>query len=384
MHASYAPWMHRNANIFRNILQSIPNSGAVSAPPKRKRAQEHKRTTSSGAPLTVSLRHRIYVMFGGKDVATRWFRFIFICAYIAGNVVIGTFNAMNVRTMIKDAKIGACKSIDRKCSGQNNIAPGFSGCCAGAFTMWVPAAKFFGGMMNLNFTLLLLPVSRSVITYLYNKSTGDQTTRSQIFRFFLKFIPIDQSLEFHKFCGWTGMIAALGHVVAHVMNYAQAPEQVWTIYGPGVWITGSLLLVIILLIATSVMRNVKRDHHELFMYTHMLYAPFILLAIFHGRNWLGPKYWKYFLFPGGVYILDKIYRHTFRSKECSVLGLTCMSNDVLVLRVDADSGPSLKGIKLDSTAPEMSPCIRSRVASLHNIFCSRKRRCDLPHSCHGR
>ena len=315
--------------------------------PPRKRAK-HMRSRATTA-VEATIKHRLYVFFGGKDVATRWFRFLFICGYIAANAILGITNAISALDSIKDAQAGRCDAPnpwpERTCvlAGARAL-PG--NCCGAAFTKWVSGAKFFGALMNLNFSLLLLPVSRSVITYLYNHSTGDQTTTSQIFRSLLKIVPIDQSLELHKLCGWVGMFGAAGHTVCHLMNYAQAPFEVFEIFGVGIWLTGIGMLVIILMIATTVQRRVKRDHHELFMYTHMLYMPFLLMIMFHGKGWIGPKYWKYFLVPGGVYFLDKCYRHFYLSKECTVLGLTCMSNDVLVLRVDADSGPFRHGYKV--------------------------------------
>ena len=54
------------------------------------------------------------------------------------------------------------------------------------FTLWVPVAKFFGGVMNVNFTVLFIPVSRTFITRLYSESSKDQTQKARTLRSLLK------------------------------------------------------------------------------------------------------------------------------------------------------------------------------------------------------
>ena len=42
---------------------------------------------------------------------------------------------------------------------------------------------------------------------------------------------------------------------------------------------------------------------QVFYWTHMLYVPFWILVILHG-----PHFWKWFVAPGAMFILEKIFR----------------------------------------------------------------------------
>ena len=285
--------------------------------------KKRKRKT---AKVQLTFEQKFWKVYGGSNIAARSGRVVFLTIYWGSCFTYGLINAINAQKGIDEAKA--------------------NGSANGDFTVWVPVAKFFGGVMNINFTVLLLPVCRTFVSKLYTYSTGDQTAASQTLRAFLKYTPLDMALHWHMLCGWVGFASAILHTVAHVINYGMVSEQVWETFGWSVWVTGLGLLFIIALMATSVQRFVRRDHHELFMYTHYLFVPFILLCTIHGKGWVGPNYWKFLLVPGSVYALERIVREIERRQPCNVLGATIMSNKVVCLRIDKDSGPFRRGYKI--------------------------------------
>lgn len=69
----------------------------------------------------------------------------------------------------------------------------------------LPIAKGCGQAMKAVFTLILLPVSRNLMT----------TLRRTFLRFIFRF---DDAIEFHKLVGYTGFVLAWTHTICHVMD----------------------------------------------------------------------------------------------------------------------------------------------------------------------
>ena len=159
------------------------------------------------------------------------------------------------------------------------------------FTVWVPVAKFFGVIMDINFSFIFIPVSRLFIRWLYNESTGSHTSRAGCFRALLWVFPLDYALEFHMLCGIIGYFSAVMHTFAHVMNFATRAEEVWAKFGWWIWFTGIGLLFFLTLLISAVHRNVRRNHFNIFYYTHLGYVPITVLNLFHGANYFGPNFW---------------------------------------------------------------------------------------------
>ena len=177
------------------------------------------------------------------------------------------------------------------------------------FTVWVPIAKFFGVIMNLQFTVVFIPVSRLFMQYIYRISTGSQTVTAKIWRGFLEYTcGLDYALEFHMLCGITGYFCAIMHTFAHVMNFATRAEEVWSKFGWWIWFTGIGLLTCLTILVSAAHRNVRRNHFYIFYYTHMLYWPITFFNFFHGAGYFGPNFWKFAIIPIGIFVLDRLHR----------------------------------------------------------------------------
>jgi hypothetical protein len=85
---------------------------------------------------------------------------------------------------------------------------------------WAPWAKGFGALLDLNCAIIVLPVSRTVLRILYNRSTADQGCFSRFLRAILAYIPLDQNITFHKIIAWVILFAACGHISLHFINMA--------------------------------------------------------------------------------------------------------------------------------------------------------------------
>ena len=142
---------------------------------------------------------RIATCFGGSNPEGKFGRISFGIAYILLNLLLGI-------KWFNDAAESSAKA--RAISPQQMFD----------FTVWVPVAKFFGVIMNVNFTVIFIPVSRLFIRWLYNESTGSQTALAKLFRSILWLFPLDYALEFHMLCGIIGYFSAVMHTFAHVVS----------------------------------------------------------------------------------------------------------------------------------------------------------------------
>lgn len=256
---------------------------------------------------------RIFEFVGGVNPNGRPGRIFFLILYIGANIAVGTFAFVS--------------TYQANLAKMNAIPP------QPAFTIWVCFAKFGGWVMDLNYSIILIPVAHSFIRYLYNLSTGDQTCFSKFWRAMLFVFPLDQALQVHKMCGIVGGIFALEHTVAHVINYGARPALVWSTYGITVWISGVSLLVIMLFMYPATHRSVKRGQFEIFWYTHMLFPVFLFFCIIHGMNTIGPNFWKFFIGPGSIYFVERIYRFKKEREPVCLVSATFMTNEVLILAI---------------------------------------------------
>ena len=83
---------------------------------------------------------------------------------------------------------------------------------AARLSQYGPWAKGFGAMLDLNCAMIVVPVSRTLLRMLYNRSTADQGCFARSLRRLLFFIPIDQNILFHKIIARFILFAAAGHV----------------------------------------------------------------------------------------------------------------------------------------------------------------------------
>ncbi|XP_013406457.1 NADPH oxidase 5-like [Lingula anatina] len=166
-------------------------------------------------------------------------------------------------------------------------------------------ARVCGQLLNLNCMLVVVLMLRVTLTLI----------RSSKVAFWL---PIDQHIDFHKAVGVVILILSILHTGGHIGNFIMvAPsmnitvaEALFTTKSQVGWVAGTacptgwalLVLIIIMFIgAQSFVR--RRGHFELFYFSHILYAPTLILLVIHG-----PSFWKWFVAPGAIFVVEKLYR----------------------------------------------------------------------------
>jgi NADPH oxidase len=174
-------------------------------------------------------------------------------------------------------------------------------------TGWAPWAKGFGALLDLNCALILLPVLRTIIRYLYDRSTADQGCFATALRGMLYFIPLDENLKFHKLIAKVILGATIAHTIVHYINFALRPLAVFTLFN-GAWplVSGGVVCLSMFFIYTAAFENTKRGQFEIFWYAHHWFIVFFVFLFTHGKNGLNPGFWRYII---GQYFLHGVVCH---------------------------------------------------------------------------
>ncbi|KAG7209856.1 hypothetical protein KM043_011459 [Ampulex compressa] len=180
---------------------------------------------------------------------------------------------------------------------------------------YVMLARACGQCLNFDCTFVLVLMLRQCITFL--RTHG-----------FNSVLPLDHHIYLHKLTGvLIGIFSAI-HAVTHLLNFGTVvindeilnhqnytlsewmltsrPGLFGLIHG-GANPTGIALLVILIVMTVCSMPFVRRGGcFEVFYWSHLLYIPFWILTIFHG-----PNFWKWFVGPGVVYLVERLRRITW-------------------------------------------------------------------------
>jgi len=192
----------------------------------------------------------------------------------------------------------------------------------GTLTGWFVIAKTAGTLLDMNGTLILLPMCRTMVRGLYNLSSRNSCASF----FFANMFDLDNLLTLHIMMGIMILVAALAHTFGHYVNYLIVGWDVYQDYGIGIWINGMALLVVICLMYCSAPKRVRHGNFEQFMSFHHLFILFEILLLIHGKNFIGPNYWKWFIVPGFFYILERVLRYRRQSSPVGIVSVTHMEN----------------------------------------------------------
>lgn len=220
---------------------------------------------------------RILAFVGGQNPDRQVGRVVFLILYIAGNIVAGSLHAAKAIQDIEDAKAFNAYNALHPTTPPTPDRP--------YHTYWIGMSKFFGNIMNFNYTFILIPVSHSLMRYvlamysiqtisfsfilslsaripwflflnflimyfatfpllgftfplpfpydcvpafsllcrwLVDSSRG-KTWFGTIIRAVLWILPVDDAIKIHKLVAYVACGAALLHTVAHLFNYVARP-----------------------------------------------------------------------------------------------------------------------------------------------------------------
>lgn len=170
------------------------------------------------------------------------------------------------------------------------------------FLIWARAS---GQCLNFFCSAIVLLVCRRSISLLRSNGFG-------------RYLPLDDHIYFHKMFGLFIVGHSFSHALGHLFNFyiesrkEGSPSLAEYLFGVHLgigWIggcaslTGWLLLIIILVMASAQPFSRSLGKFELFYYTHLLYIPFWALLFIHASN-----YWLWFLGPFLIFTIESLIR----------------------------------------------------------------------------
>ncbi|XP_064547081.1 NADPH oxidase 5 isoform X3 [Drosophila montana] len=196
---------------------------------------------------------------------------------------------------------------------------------------FVIIARACGQCLNFNCAWVLVLMLRHSLTYLRSRGLSS-------------FLPLDHHVYLHKLTGITISVLSLVHTIMHLFNFSiiviNDPLINAGHFTIGEWLltdrpglfglipgcanpTGVALLAILIVMFVCSQPFVRRKgSFEVFYWTHLLYVPFWILTLFHG-----PNFWKWFMLPGLVYIVERVLRFVWMRGEH---GKTYISSGLLL------------------------------------------------------
>eukprot|EP00397_Hematodinium_sp_SG-2012_P005158 GEMP01005176.1.p1 GENE.GEMP01005176.1~~GEMP01005176.1.p1 ORF type:complete len:679 (+),score=140.01 GEMP01005176.1:1062-3098(+) len=190
---------------------------------------------------------------------------------------------------------------------------------ADCLLMYLPVAKGCGLCLDFNVALIILFVTQTTV-----KRMND-AVRSPRLSWLLGWFPVSRNLQFHKNLSAAILIFIMGHVFGHFMSQSfvlvlvtrtlpfmgvvSHTSEYWVMYS--VWLTGGLLLLLLVLMYSTASGPARELKYELFSYIHIGSAvTFFLVLFWHA---------EVFLWIGGApfifYLMDLRLRSSVVNKE---------------------------------------------------------------------
>ena len=169
-------------------------------------------------------------------------------------------------------------------------------------------AKAFGQVLNFNCALVLYPILRKLLQLCNNYGSRTGNTRSNSLS---AYVPWHRNIDAHKLIAVVISICTAGHVLAHFINYAKAPDATVARFHWSTWVTGAVITVCMLFIFSGGQQNVKRAHYELFINTHKYCAMLFTFMLFAH----GPVFWQWGILGFVLYATEIVLRQYRGSKH---------------------------------------------------------------------
>ncbi|XP_052743214.1 NADPH oxidase 5 [Bicyclus anynana] len=197
--------------------------------------------------------------------------------------------------------------------------------------IFVIFARACGQCLNFNCTWVLILMLRRCITFLRERG-------------FASVLPLDYHIYLHKLTGVLIVVFGVWHTAMHLCNFSLIVVNDSTLnannYTVFEWVcttrpglfglcggcanpTGIALCVALFVLGVSSRPALRKGGcFEVFYFAHLLYIPFWILLIIHA-----PNFWKWFIVPGTVYIIERIMRLAWMRSE---RGKTYIASGILL------------------------------------------------------
>ena len=182
-----------------------------------------------------------------------------------------------------------------------------------------------------------------------------------------KWLPLDETQWFHRQVAYAMLLFTCIHVLAHYVNFFNVeksqirPETAVQIhYAQAGGITGHIMLLCMLFMYTTAHHKIRQQSYETFWYTHHLFIPFLLAMYTHATGcfvrdtttpyspfagkpfWnhcIGYEGWRWELFGGGIYLVERVYREIRSRRETTILRVIRHPYDAMEIQM---TKPSMK------------------------------------------
>ncbi|HUX22860.1 MAG TPA: ferric reductase-like transmembrane domain-containing protein, partial [Spirochaetia bacterium] len=146
--------------------------------------------------------------------------------------------------------------------------------------IYLQVARGAGACLNLNGALILIPMLRSILSWLRRSFLG-------------VFVPADQSVDIHRLIGEVMFFFALVHTGAHLLNYSTLSVPIQqNLFQSYFGLSGVILLGIFAVMWIFARKRIRRGKgFELFFVSHLLYLAWFAVLLLHARH-----FWQWGLF----------------------------------------------------------------------------------------
>ncbi|WP_105103425.1 ferric reductase-like transmembrane domain-containing protein [Microbulbifer pacificus] len=177
----------------------------------------------------------------------------------------------------------------------------------------IQIARSAGACLNFNLALILLPICRSLWTWLRHTWVAH-------------LLPIDSLIDMHRTVGYTIVLFTLVHLAAHTFNYWGEGLLTPDLLQDSAFATGAISLGLLALMLRGIAARHSRQR-ERFTSSHLLYAGFIIAILLHG-----PVFWAWLAVPAGLFFLDALYRAFIKTRRVEVLSVRPLADGVTAVR----------------------------------------------------
>lgn len=233
------------------------------------------------------------------------------------------------------------------------------------YSVWI--SRGAGLVLAVDGTLILLPVCRTIVRFIRPK---------------IRFLPLDENIWFHRQVAYAILLFSIIHTAGHYVNFysvertqIRAVTAVQIHYTEPGGITGHIMLFCMLLMYTTAHYRIRQQSFETFWYVHHLFIPFLLglythtvgcfvrdttdaISPFAGKlfwdHCLGYEGWRWELFAGGFYLVERLYREVRARRETRITRVVRHPYDVVEIQFNKPSFKYKAGQWLFLQVPSIS------------------------------
>ena len=183
---------------------------------------------------------------------------------------------------------------------------------SGPLSEIAPWAKASAWCINLNCHLILLPVTKILLSKIYNQgvSWDARAKSSNLFaKFFagpfIRYFPLHKNIDMHKLCAGAIFFFSFIHMVSHygvLVNSGDTALVAFKMYGWSyfAYFSGAILILCMFFIYSGAFEEVRRANYEAFFFSHHFYILFFFFLFIHARS-----FWMWGVWPVMLYLYEK-------------------------------------------------------------------------------